>query len=151
MTNFAICKSVNETKVLARGGSVIYSRWVFSTVCFDQLLMHYSPSSVCSWLSLFHNVAKVRSFIRHAVHKSIAKLGLPDITFPGEYRMMNGFPQMRPKSRHMFDECVSLWLYIQYNSVSSLNHTLKCWWRGQGTRDDTVDETYRQEIKMYLI
>lgn len=59
----------------------------------------YSP---WSWLSPFLNVAKVKSFIKYAVHQSIAKLGLPDITSPNEYRMMNGFPQMRAKSHHVW-------------------------------------------------
>lgn len=101
-------------------GSVIYSGWVFSAVCFDQLLMHYSPSAAWSWLRPFQYVAKVRSFIKHAVHKSIAKLGLPDITSLGEYRMMNGFPQMRAKSHHMFDEVISVSYDCMYSNIQPL-------------------------------
>lgn len=61
-----------------------------------------------SWSSPFLLAAKVRSFIKHALHKSITKPGLPDITSPGEYEMMNGFSKIRTKSHHMFDQHVSL-------------------------------------------
>lgn len=101
-------------------GPVIYSQQVFSAVCFDQVLRHYSSSPTWSWLSPLQYVAKVRSFTRHAVHKSIAKLGLDDMTSLGDYGMMNRFPAMRAASHCMFDECVSLWVMTVYTVAFGL-------------------------------
>ena len=119
--NRAICERTSEAKVSTSGrrAAVIYSRRAFSAVCFDQLLMHYSPSAARSWLSPFQYVAKVRAFIKHAAHKSGAKVGLPDVWSPGGLGWWMARPLRRTESPNvcwtrliMTEDRVTRWCWL---------------------------------------